>query len=131
MRKIGIWKRYGFAWVTGALFLFTFAGHWIFGWFEYVHEQMAHGQAPEFADYAVVMARGTLENWQSEFLQLVWQVVGLTYFLYIGSPQSKEEDDRLEEKLDALLKKVDPANAEKLIRDLDERYPGRDVGPKL
>lgn len=41
------------------------------------------------------MSRDTLENWQSEFLQLVWQVAGLTYLLYVGSPQSKEEDDRL------------------------------------
>lgn len=131
MKKISIWKRYGFAWVTGAFFMFTFVGHWLFGWFEYVQDQMAHGQSPEFGEYAVQMARGTLENWQSEFLQLVWQVVGLTYFLYIGSPQSKEEDDRLEEKLDAILKKVDPANAEKLIRELDARYPGRDAGPKL
>jgi hypothetical protein len=128
---ISIWKRYGFAWITGGLFLFTLSGQWIFGWFEYVAEQQAHGQPVEVGQYTVELARGTLENWQSEFLQLVWQVVGLTYFLYIGSPQSKEEDDRLEEKLDAILKKVDPANAEKLIKQLDERYPGRHEGPKL
>ena len=24
-------RRYGFAWVTGALFLITLSGHWIFG----------------------------------------------------------------------------------------------------
>jgi hypothetical protein len=77
------------------------------------------------------MARGTLENWQSEFLQLVWQVVGLTYFLYIGSPQSKEEDDRLEEKLDLILRQVDPSNADRLIKELDQRFPGRHVGPEL
>ena len=77
------------------------------------------------------MARGTLENWQSEFLQLVWQVVGLTYFLYVGSPQSKEEDDRLEDKIDALLKLTDPDGAEQLIRSLNNRYPGRHEGAKL
>lgn len=128
---ISIWKRYGFAWITGGLFLFTFAGHWLFGWFEYVAEQHAHGQAVEVGGYLLQMGRDTLENWQSEFLQLVWQVVGLTYFLYIGSPQSKEEDDRLEEKLDAILRKVDPANADRVISELNERFPGRDVGPKL
>lgn len=129
--RISIWKRYGFVWITGALFLFTLAGHWIFGWFEYVSEQRAHGQAAEVSQFTVLMLRDTFENWQSEFLQLMWQVVGLTYFLYIGSPQSKEEDDRLEEKLDAILKKVDPANADRLITELDERYPGRYVGPRL
>lgn len=129
--KPTVWKRYGFAWVTGALFLFTLVGHWLAGWFEYVQEQQAHGQAVELAPYVVLMLRGTLENWQSEFLQLVWQVAGLTYFLYIGSPQSKEEDDRLEDKIDALLKLADPKGAERLIRELDARYPGRDVGAKL
>ena len=129
--RLSIWKRYGFAWITGGLFLFTLVGHWLFGWFEYSAQQQAHGQAVEVGQYVVQMARGTLENWQSEFLQLVWQVVGLTYFLYVGSPQSKEEDDRLEEKLDAILKKVDPSNADRLIRELDNRYPGRDAGPKL
>ena len=38
--------------------------------------------------------RDTFENWQSEFLQLIWQVAGLTYLWYIGSPQSKEEEER-------------------------------------
>jgi hypothetical protein len=78
----------------------------------------------------IEMSRDTLENWQSEFLQLIWQVVGLTWLLYVGSPQSKEEDDRLENKLDAILRQVDPKGAEDLIRQLDRRYPGRHVGAK-
>ena len=129
MKRMTIWRRYGFAWVTGGLFLFTLVGHWLFGWFAYRDEQQARGQPPEVSGYVVEMSRDTFENWQSEFLQLVWQVVGLTYFLYVGSPQSKEEDDRLEEKLDAILRSVDPAGAAATIRELDGKYPGRDVGP--
>ncbi|MCC6170981.1 MAG: hypothetical protein IT481_03020 [Gammaproteobacteria bacterium] len=123
-----IWKKYGFGWVTGMLFLITLAGHWLTGWFVYVDEQQAHRQPVEIRGFALQMSRDTLENWQSEFLQLVWQVAGLTYLLYVGSPQSKEEDDRLEDKLDAILRSVDPANAERLIRTLDEKYPGRYTG---
>jgi hypothetical protein len=123
-----IWKKYGFGWVTGMLFLITLAGHWVTGWFVYVDEQQAHRQPVEIRGFALQMSRDTLENWQSEFLQLVWQVAGLTYLLYVGSPQSKEEDDRLEDKLDAILRSVDPANAERLIRTLDEKYPGRYTG---
>ncbi len=126
-----LYKRYGFAWVTGALFLITLTGQWIFGWFDFVQEQRTHNQAVEFSQFFFQMGRDTLENWQSEFLQLVWQVVGLTYLLYIGSPQSKEEDDRLEEKIDANLKKVDSENAGRLILQLDQKYPGRHVGPKF
>ena len=62
-----------------------------------------HGQrARAFSDYLIEMSRDTFENWQSEFLQLIWQVVGLAFFLYVGSPSSKENDDRLEAKVDAL-----------------------------
>lgn len=129
--KLNIWKKYGFAWITGGLFLFSLVGHWLFGWIEFQNEQQAHGQPVEIAQYLTLMGRDTLENWQSEFLQLLWQVVGLTYFLYIGSPQSKEEDDRFETKLDEVLKRLDPDGADKLIADLDRRFPGREVGPRL
>jgi hypothetical protein len=63
-----------------------------------------------------------LENWQSEFLQLLWQVVGLAYFLYVGSPSSKENDDRMEAKIDELLRVSAGEKAEALIAALDERY---------
>ena len=39
MKRRSIWKRYGFVWVTGALFVITLSGHWVFGWFAYVNEQ--------------------------------------------------------------------------------------------
>jgi hypothetical protein len=126
---MSIWKRYGYAWITAGFFLFSLAGHWLFGWFAYVDEQRAHNQPIEVSSYVTEMARDTLENWQSEFLQLLWQVGGLAFLLFIGSPQSKEEDDRLEEKLDAILRKLDPADAERVIAELDRKYPGREVGP--
>ncbi|TFZ05556.1 hypothetical protein EZ313_02475 [Ramlibacter henchirensis] len=129
--KMSVWKKYGFGWITVALFLFSLVGHWLFGWVEFVQEQQAHNQPPEFMQYFVQMSRDTLENWQSEFLQLLWQVMGLTYFLYLGSPQSKEEDDRFEDKLDAILKRLDPQGADALIQQLDQKYPGRYVGPRL
>jgi hypothetical protein len=68
------------------------------------------------------MGRDTLENWQSEFLQLIWQVAGLAFLLYIKSPQSKEGDDRKEEKLDAILKVVDPQGSDETIKKLDNKY---------
>jgi hypothetical protein len=129
--RLSIWKRYGFGWITAGLFLFSLVGHLVFGWFAFVEEQSAHGESVEVGHFFVQWGRDVFENWQSEFLQLMWQVLGLTYFLYVGSPQSKEEDDRMEDKLDAILKRLDPQGADALIRQLDERYPGREVGPKL
>jgi hypothetical protein len=72
--------------------------------------------------YLVEMGRDTFENWQSEFLQLLWQVVGLAYFLYAGSPSSKENDDRMEAKLDALLRISGGEKGESLIDELDRHY---------
>jgi hypothetical protein len=119
------WKAYGYAWVTLGFFLISLAGHWLFGWFAYVSEQQAHAQPIQISDYLVEMSRDTFENWQSEFLQLLWQVGGLAILLYVGSPQSKEGDDRIEAKIDEILRKVDPQNAESIIKTLDDDYSGR------
>jgi hypothetical protein len=103
-----IWKKKSYLWVTLAFFLFSLALHWIFGWEAFKNEQQAHNQPIIFSDYFIEMMRDTMENWQSEFLQLIWQVAGLAFLLYIGSPQSKEGDDRKEEKLDYIVEKLDP-----------------------
>src|SRR5688572_6920258 len=103
MKNHSIWTAYGFAWVTGGFFIISLVGHWLFGWFAYVNEQAAHAQPVQISDYTIEMMRDTLENWQSEFLQLIWQVAGLAMLLHVGSPQSKESDDRMEAKIDAIL----------------------------
>ena len=66
--------------------------------------------------------RDTMENWQSEFLQLVWQVGGLSILWTVASPQSKSESDRLEDKLDILIKRINPENAKQLIEKLERKY---------
>lgn len=118
-------KAYGYAWITLILFVLSITGHWLFGWFAYADEQHMHGAPPIVTDYLIEMLRDTFENWQSEFLQLLWQVGGLAFFLYVGSPQSKEGDDRHEAKLDAILQRIDPERADAIISDLDRRYMRR------
>ena len=121
--EMPILKKYGFAWVTLGFLAISLVGHWLFGWFAYVDEQQALGQSVETGGYLVEMLRDTFENWQSEFLQLLWQVVGLTILLYIGSPQSKESEDRTEEMLKEILRKVDPKGAEAILAEIDRKYP--------
>ena len=115
-------KRYAYAWITLGFFLVSFGLHWLFGWFAFVDEAKTHGEAAHLSPYLVEMGRDTFENWQSEFLQLLWQVVGLAYFLYIGSPSSKENDDRVEAKIDALLELVGKKQGEELIKQIDESH---------
>jgi hypothetical protein len=71
------------------------------------------------------MLRDTLENRQSEFLQLLWQVAGLAILLHVGSPQSKEGDDRIEAKIDAILIAVDSKKGGAILDEIDREYEGR------
>jgi hypothetical protein len=118
-------RRYGYTYVTAILFLVALAGHWWLGWRAYLADQAEHGAAAQVADFIVLTGRDTLENWQSEFLQLIWQVAGLAYLLHVGSPQSREGNERLEAKIDALLRAVD-GDAEATIRALDAIYDRND-----
>lgn len=120
-----IFKKYGYAWLTVGFFLVSLILHWYFGWQSYVAEALEHGQAPERAEYLNEMMRDTFENWQSEFLQLLWQVCGLAYFLYVGSPSSKENDDRVEAKVDALLIMQGEKGFE-IMAKLDKHYLRQD-----
>lgn len=116
-------RKYGYAWLTLGFFLISLVLHWVFGWSAFVDEARDHGQPPEMAGYLHEMLRDTFENWQSEFLQLLWQVVGLAYFLYIGSPSSKENDDRLEAKVDALIRlRAGVDRGQQIIDELDKRF---------
>jgi len=123
MKKNSIIKKYGYVWITLVLFIGSFAGHWIFAWFAFVDEQLAHSQPIVFSDYFIEILRDTLENWQSEFLQLIWQVAGLSFLWYVGSPQSKEGDDRKEEKLDHILRAAYGKEADGILAELDRKFP--------
>ena len=101
----------------------SLAIHWTFAWFAYSEEQTDHNQGIEFTGYFNQTLRDTMENWQSEFLQLMWQVGGLSFLLYVGSPQSKEGQQRLEKKLDVILQKVEPEKAQQIIEQLQKEYP--------
>ena len=123
--KTPVLKKYGFAWVTLGFLAISLVGHWVFGWFAFVDEQQDVGAPVTWSGYLIVMLRDTFENWQSEFLQLLWQVVGLTILLYVGSPQSKDSEDRSEELLKEILRQVDPDGAEQKLAELEQKYPTR------
>ena len=107
------WPRaYSFALVTGALFLFSWLGQFFFQMTVESNEASQHGQSFAWSEFLPQFFASTFENWQSEFLQLIWQAAGLALFYYWGSSQSRESDERIEAKLDALLRErnLDPEN---------------------
>jgi hypothetical protein len=103
-QKPRFWKAYSFGLVTGALFLAAWAGQFVTQLEVVRNESLQHGEVFSWGDFTAQFLASTFENWQSEFLQLVWQAAGLALFYYWGSSQSRESDDRLEAKVDALLR---------------------------
>lgn len=114
-------SKYGYLWITLAFFAISIVGQWLFGWLAYVNEQQDLNASVEVSDYSYRMLRDTLENWQSEFLQLIWQLAGLAILLYVGSPQSREGDERKEAKRDAILEAVDK-DGKKTVATLDRKF---------
>jgi hypothetical protein len=95
---------YSFGIITGALFLLSWLGQFVFQIAQVSNEAKEHGQSFAWSEFFPQFFAATFENWQSEFLQLVWQAAGLSFLYFWGSSQSKESDDRMERKLDALLR---------------------------
>lgn len=105
------WPRaFSFGLITGVLFLFSWLGQFITQLIVERNDAAQHGQAFSMSEFWPQFLASTFENWQSEFLQLVWQAAGLALFYFWGSSQSKEGTDRIEQKVDLLLRSngIDP-----------------------
>lgn len=98
-------KAYSFAIVTAGLFLFSWIGQFVTQAIVVSNEAQQHGEEFAWAEFYPQFFASTFENWQSEFLQLIWQAVGLAFLFYWGSSQSRESDERVEAKLDLLLER--------------------------
>lgn len=73
-------KAHSFALVTGALFLLSWIGQFFFQMTVEANEASQHGQSFSWGEFLPQFFSSTLENWQSEFLQLIWQAAGLALF---------------------------------------------------
>ena len=123
-----IFRDYALGWVLLVLFLVSWVGQTWVGWREFAAEQQAHGQAAQVfgpEGYAWNWGRATLENWQSEFLQLLAFVVLTSFLIFKGSAESKDGDEemkqslaRLERRLEALSGSHHHVNDGRSVRDL-------------
>jgi hypothetical protein len=52
---------------------------------QFISEQKGHGQTFEINAFWNEFLRQTAENWQSEFLQLAWQIDGLLILFAVAS----------------------------------------------
>jgi hypothetical protein len=100
------WKNFGLSIAFCTLFFAAWLGQGIAEWQRFVDEQHTHQQPVEVVDFVQEFAQSTLENWQSEFLQLFSFVVLSALLIHRGSSESRDSDDRMEEILRRIEKKV-------------------------
>jgi hypothetical protein len=102
-----IWPNFGLSIVLLALFAISWLTQGIAQWQQFRNEQLTHGEPAHVDEFIVDFAEATLENWQSEFLQLFSFVVLAAVFIHRGSGESKDSDDRMEEMLKEIKQKLD------------------------
>jgi hypothetical protein len=105
-RREGIWKNFGLSLVLMMLFFGTWLGHGLAQWQEYVDDQGEHGQPAEVGNFVEVFAQATLENWQSEFLQLFAFVVLAALYIHKGSAESRDSEDEILKTVRRIEKKL-------------------------
>jgi hypothetical protein len=100
-----LFKNYGLSVALAALFLVSWGLQTYTGWKHFKAENQQHGQkAQVFGDDGYIWDWGeaTFENWQSEFLQLLAFVILSTYLIHRHSPQSRDSEDEMMEKIDRI-----------------------------
>ena len=121
--RMKLWKNFGLSLGFCALFFVTWAAQGIAEWQEFTDQQRSHNEQPEIGDCVTQFARATLENWQSEFLQLFSFTVMASVLIHKGSAESRDGEDSLQ----ASLKRIeDKLGTSPTLRDEPLRR-GRDL----
>jgi len=101
-----IFREFGLGLSLMVLFFATWFGQGITQWQAYTDQQREHGEPVEMGDFAAEFGQSTLENWQSEFLQLFAFVVLAALFIHKGSAESKDSDEKMEASLRRIEEKL-------------------------
>ena len=92
------------------LFLISWVGQFYFQYQHEVDEAVSHGEPGVgmfSSEFLHSFWASTLENWQSEFLQVLAFVVLTTYIIHRHSPESRDSDDELAADVRAIKRKLD------------------------
>jgi hypothetical protein len=102
-----LWKNFGLSLAFCAFFLVSWIAQAVAEWGVYAQDQREHGETTNVADYLVQFGQSTLENWQSEFLQLFSFVVLSAVLIHKGSAESKDGDDEMRASLKRIERRLD------------------------
>lgn len=93
--------------MLAVLFFSSWVAQAMAQWHEFTEKQRTHGEPVEILDFLAEFSAATLENWQSEFLQLFSFVVLSALLLHRGSAESKDSDERMEQALQRIEKALE------------------------
>jgi hypothetical protein len=113
MRRL--WHDYSLSITLGGLFLSAWVLQTVTGWVEFRAQQQALGATAELFGgdgYVWQWARTTMENWQSEFLQLLTFVVLTSFLIHRGSHESKDGDEEFRAQLTRIEHRLASLTAE-------------------
>jgi hypothetical protein len=111
-----IWANFALGISFAVLFLISWAVQGVAQWETYRSDQLEHGEPVEVSEYIVDFGQSTLENWQSEFLQLFSFVVLSAVLIHRGSAESKDGQDRIERKVDEIRSMLEDSNGGRSTR---------------
>lgn len=100
---------YGLTVVLTVLFVVSWILQTYSGWMDFAAQQKSHGEVARWlgeSGYVWHWLAQTMENWQSEFLQLLTFVVLTAHLVHVGSHESKDNDDEDRERLDRIERKL-------------------------
>lgn len=97
-----IWRNFGLSLAFAVLFLVSWAAQGVAEWQVYTSDQAAHGEPARLSEFWFQFGQSTLENWQSEFLQLFSFVVLAAVLIHHGSAESKDGTDRIERRVNEI-----------------------------
>jgi hypothetical protein len=101
-----LWQDYNLSIILSALFLVSWGLQTWAGWVKFSANQEEHQQVAELfgpSGYVFEWLSATMENWQSEFLQLLTFVVLTASFIHKGSHESKDSDEELK----AMIRRIE------------------------
>jgi hypothetical protein len=98
-RHRSVWREFGLGLLLMILFFVTWVAHAITEWQVFTDQQSSLGQSVKVGDFVAEFAQSTLENWQSEFLQLFSFVVLAALYIHKGSAESKDSEENIEASL--------------------------------
>lgn len=108
-----VWEGFGLSLSLLVMFLVVWVGHGLAEWQEYKAEQEEHNQPVEAGGYLDTFMKATLENWQSEFLQVFAFVVLAGLYIHRGSAESKDGEEEIQQMLKRIEAKLDAQSKEK------------------